>query len=81
MHTKIKIIGNDESGYELRTDRDFVLGTRLHTVAPKPGDELPVVPDKPFRTKLEASAAQLKWNLYLLHAWQKRSKSKQRISE
>jgi hypothetical protein len=57
------------------------LGQRLYSVEPKKGATLPVVPDKPFSTRLEAEKAKLEWNTYLLHAWKTRSKSKTRVSE
>jgi len=81
VNTKIKIIGNDEAGYELRTERGFVLGPRLWTILPQDGKEFPDIPEKPFRTKLEASKAQLDLNLYLMWVYKNRTKTKSRLSE
>ena len=80
MRVKVEVI-EYQGTFLLRTDRGMPLGQRLYSVAPKKGMVMPEIPSVAFSTKLEAERAKLQWNTYLLHAWQKRSKEKTRVSE
>jgi hypothetical protein len=42
---------------------------------------LPVVPREPFTNRNDAAKAALAWNVYLDHAWRKRSKSRVRTAD
>jgi hypothetical protein len=76
-----RIIVTEEAGvYRLRTERGFVLGPRLYSVAPETGRVLPALQDE-FPTKLAATRAAMDWNVYLLWAWKKRSKSRERSAD
>jgi len=78
-HTRITV--TEEAGvYRLRTERGFVLGPRLYSVAPETGKVLPALKDE-FPTKLAATRAAMDWNVYLLHAWQKQSKKRERSAD
>lgn len=78
-HTRI-IVKEQDGKFILRTERDYVVGPRLITVAPETGKILPGMQDK-FDSKLDANRAALAWNTYLLYAWKKRSKSKVRSAD
>lgn len=69
-----------DGGFELRTERGFVLGPRLYSVAPKPGSVLPRIPDAPL-PELEARKLALDWNVYFAWAEQKKPKTKTRIAD
>lgn len=64
----------------LKTSLGLTVGTRMLSTAPEDGKDYPEIPEE-FQNKLDADRACLRWNEYLLHAWQKRSKTKRRISE
>jgi hypothetical protein len=76
-----RIIVTEEAGvFRLRTERGFVLGPRLYSVAPESGKVLPGLQDE-FPNKLAATRAAMDWNVYLLWAWKKRSKSRERSAD
>ena len=78
-HTRIVV--TEEAGvFRLRTERGFVLGPRLYSVAPESGKVLPDLQDN-FATKFEATRAAMYWNVYLIWAWKKRSKSRERSAD
>jgi hypothetical protein len=78
-HTRIVV--TEEAGvFRLRTERGFVLGPRLYSVAPEAGKVLPGLKDE-FTEKLPATRAAMDWNVYLLWAWKKRSKSRERSAD
>jgi hypothetical protein len=78
-HTRIVV--TEEAGvFRLRTERGFVLGPRLYSVAPEAGKSLPDLKDE-FPNKLAATRAAMDWNVYLLWAWKKRSKSRERSAD
>ena len=81
MHTNVIIADQPDGTFVLRTSRGMPVGGRLITVAPEQGRVLPCVPEEPFKTKNDAARAALAWNVYLDHAWRKRSKSKVRIAD
>ena len=68
-------------GYVLRTSLGNPVGTRMHTVAPQSGKQLPEVPKGPIESKLDAERLRLAWNTYLIHAYKSRSKSKVRTAD
>ena len=80
MQTKVVVIESNGE-FVMRTERGMPVGDRLLSIAPDKGKTFPEVPSKPFVTKLEAERSRLAWNLYLAHAWKKRSKSRVRTSE
>jgi hypothetical protein len=76
-----RVIVTEEAGvFRLRTERGFVLGPRLYSVAPEAGRVLPGLQDE-FPNKLAATRAAMDWNVYLLYAWQKRSKKGERSAD
>lgn len=76
-----RIIVTEEAGvFRLRTERGYVLGPRLYSVAPETGRVLPALQDE-FPTKLAATRAAMDWNVYLLWAWKKRTKSLERSAD
>lgn len=76
-----RIIVTEEAGvFRLRTERGYVLGPRLYSVAPETGKVLPALQDE-FPTKLAATRAAMDWNVYLLWAWKKRTKSLERSAD
>ena len=76
-----RIIVTEEAGvFRLRTERGYVLGPRLYSVAPETGKVLPALQDE-FPTKLAATRAAMDWNVYLLWAWKKRAKSRERSAD
>jgi len=78
-HTRIVV--TEEAGvFRLRTERGFVLGPRLYSVAPEKGKSLPDLKDE-FTEKLSATRAAMDWNVYLIWAWKKRSKSRERSAD
>jgi hypothetical protein len=78
-HTRIVV--TEEAGvFRLRTERGFVLGPRLYSVKPEDGKVFPDLKDE-FETKPEADGAALKWNVYLIHAWNKREKKPKRSAD
>jgi len=78
-HTRI-IVTEEAGVFRLRTERGFVLGPRLYSVAPEAGRVLPDLKDE-FTNKLAATRAAMDWNVYLLHAWNKRSKKRERSAD
>lgn len=81
MHTRVIIVDQSDGTFVLRTSRGMPVGGRLITVDPEKGRSLPTVPVKPFTNRNDAAKAALAWNVYLDHAWRKRSKSKVRIAD
>jgi hypothetical protein len=79
MKSKVVVI-HEGNQFLLMTSFGFKIGSRMLTAAPEAGKDFPELTDR-FETKAEADRAAMKWNLYLLHADKKRSKTKQRISE
>jgi hypothetical protein len=78
-HTRIVV--TEEAGvFRLRTERGFVLGPRLYSVTPEAGKVLPGLQDE-FPNKLAATRAAMDWNVYLIWAWKKRSKSRERSAD
>ncbi len=76
-----RIVVTEEAGvFRLRTERGFVLGPRLYSVSPEAGRVLPDLKDE-FENKLAATRAAMDWNVYLLYAWQKRAKSRDRSAD
>jgi hypothetical protein len=76
-----RIIVTEEAGvFRLRTERGFVLGPRLYSANPEDGKVLPGLQDE-FPNKLAATRAAMDWNVYLLYAWQKRSKKGERSAD
>ena len=76
-----RIVVTEEAGlFRLRTERGYVLGPRLYSVSPEDGRVLPDLKDE-FENKLAATRAAMDWNVYLLYAWQKRSKSRERSAD
>lgn len=75
--TKVVVKPTDSGEFELRTEYGAVLGSRLYTSQPEPDKEYPEIPDKPFRTNLEAQRHAMNWNLYLRYA-KKRRKAKRK---
>jgi hypothetical protein len=76
-----RIIITEEAGlFRLRTERGFVLGPRLYSVSPEAGKVLPDLKDE-FPNKLAATRAAMDWNVYLIWAWKKRSKSRERSAD
>ncbi len=67
-------------GFELRTERGFVLGPRLHSIDPKPGSTLPRIPDGPL-PELEARRLAMDWNVYFAWCEQKKPKTPQRFAD
>lgn len=69
--TRVKVVKDHlgcEAWYFVRTKLGIPVGSRMYSVAPKEGDELP--PEPPdgwaYRRRTDADQAALKWNLYLL---------------
>ena len=81
MHTKVVIAEQPDHTFVLRTSRGMPVGGRLLTVDPEKGRALPVVPREPFTNRNDAAKAALAWNVYLDHAWRKRSKSRVRTAD
>ena len=79
MRVKVKVVELSCGGFELHTERGHRVGPRLLSVAPE--ENFPEIPEEPFKLKHEATVACMQWNLYLLHAWKHKTKSKQRLSE
>ena len=76
-----RIIVIEEAGvFRLKTERGYVLGPRLYSANPEDGKELPGLQDE-FPNKLSATRAAMDWNMYLLYAWKKRSKSRERSAD
>lgn len=76
-----RIVVTEEAGvFRLRTERGYVLGPRLYSVAPEDGKILPDLKDE-FTNKLAATRAAMDWNVYLLWAWKKRSKIRERSAD
>lgn len=79
-----RIVVTEEAGmFRLRTERGYVPGPRLYSVAPEEGKMLPDLKDE-FTTKLAATRAAMDWNVYLLWAWkngQKAAKSRERSAD
>jgi LmbE family N-acetylglucosaminyl deacetylase len=76
-----RIIVTEKDGvFHLRTERGYVLGPRLYSVAPEGGKVLPDLKDE-FENKLAATRAAMDWNVYLLWAWKKRAKSRERSAD
>ena len=80
MMTRRIIVRPVEGGFELRTERGFVLGQRLYSVAPKPGSVYPRIPESPL-PEHEARKLALDWNVYFAWAEQKKPKTKSRIAD
>lgn len=77
--TKIVVI--EQSGqFILRTSNGFPIGSRLLSVAPETGKDLPDLRSE-FPTKTEAARAALDFNMYLLWAAKKKSKSRARFAD
>jgi hypothetical protein len=77
--TKVVVIA-EGTEFVLRTSHGYKIGSRMLSVAPESGRDYPEMTDR-FATKAEADRAAMRFNLYLIHAENKRSKTKQRISE
>ena len=87
MLVKISVVQMPDMSFDLITGRGHRVGPRLLTTAPKKCDDWPVIPEKMegrqgcFDIKDQAYASALSINLYLKHAWEHRSKSKDRGRE
>lgn len=63
------------SAWTLRTSNDNPVGSRLLTVDPEEGRELPLIPPTAgWTTKIDAERAAIRWNMYLRWAQDKKRK-------
>lgn len=87
MRVFVKVHKMSDGSFDLLTDRGHVVGGRLLSAPPKKGESMPVVPEKiegkigRFTDRDEAYASCTHWTEYLKHAWEHRSKSKDRGRE
>lgn len=77
--TKVIVVPHGDT-FHLRTSQGFPIGSRMLTVAPEKGKDYPELKSV-FLSKHDANRAALEWNVYLLHAAKKKSKSKQRFAD
>ncbi|TXH50305.1 MAG: hypothetical protein E6Q97_20760 [Desulfurellales bacterium] len=65
MTRRIVLKPVDNGLFELRTERGFVLGPRLFSIAPKKGSDWPTIPETPL-PELEARKIATAWNVYFV---------------
>jgi len=87
MRVKANVIQMDDGSFDVITGRGHRVGPRLLSVSPAKGSAYPETPTQIqgklgcFTDRSAAYASCMHWNLYLLFAWNHRSKSKNRSKE
>ena len=70
-----------EGGFELRTERGFVLGPRLYSIKPDKGFDWPTIPEEPIPEETTARKIALDWNVYFKWVEKKTPKKQERIAD
>ena len=81
MMTRRIIVKPVSGGFELRTERGFVLGPRLYSIKPEKGFDWPTIPEEPIAVESEARKIALDWNLYFAWVQTKTPKKPERIAD
>lgn len=79
MRTKVVVIPDGDQ-FVLRTSNGYPIGARMLTVAPEKGKDYPQLTSR-FDSRNDANRACLAWNMYILWADKKKSKSKARYAD
>lgn len=79
--TRRIVVQSVDGGFELRTERGFVLGPRLYSIKPDKGADWPVIPDGVIASESEARKLALDWNIYFAWVQKKTPKKQERIAD